>query len=120
MKQAAYIVTWAAIAAVFGLGIYAMGKKISIQGIGVLFVIVIPYLAGMWLLSRLQVRSSVRVIAWTLILLSLTGIYLISDAVFIHPTAQSSMIFMVLPVFIFPVVMLAGVIAFVLQRKTVK
>jgi len=117
MKRAAYIITWAAIAAVFGLGIYAMGENVSLQGLGFLFVVVIPYLGGMWALLNMHFPLSEKILSWTLILLSIVGVYLICDALFIHPDPQSSWIFIALPVFLFPIVMIAGVVAYVIQRK---
>ncbi len=83
-----------------------MGHNVSLRGIVFLFVIIMPYLGGMWALLNMYFHLSVQILSWTLIFLSAGGVCLICDALFIHPDPQSSWIFVALPVFLFPVMLM--------------
>ena len=116
MKMTAYLVTLLAIVATFWLGIGAM-EKVSLSGLFILLLVSIPYLLGMWVLSRMKLHSTVIMVSVVMILLSLAGVYLIYDAFFLHPDPQSGLVFFTVPVYGFPIVLLTTAFAFAAERK---
>jgi hypothetical protein len=117
MKPFAYLVTTLAIAATFWFGIDAMEERFSASGLLILLLVSIPYLLGMWVLSRMKLVGTTLLVSVMLILLSLAGVFLIYDAFYLHPDAQSGLVFFTVPVYSFPVILLVTAIAFMMERK---
>ena len=117
MKIFAYIMTVLGIVATFGRGVYAMGETVTVKGLLILLVVMIPLLFGLWVLSRTKEKKSIAVMSAVLILLSLAGMAMLYDAFFLHPDAQSGLVFFVLPVYQFPVILIATAAVFFRERK---
>ena len=117
MKPFAYLVIIFAIAATFWFGIEAMEDRFSVSGLFLLLLLNVPYLLGMWVLSRMKLPRTTLLVSVVMILLSLAGVFLIYDAFYLHPDAQSGLVFFTVPVYSFPVILLVTAIAFMMERK---
>ncbi len=118
LKKLSYFVTTAAIIATFGIGIYAMGDSVKISGVFILLLVILPYLLGIWVLSRMKLVKTIRVVSYVLLAISILGTAMLVDAMFIHTDAQGGVTFFVLPVFQFPAVLLSAVYGFLAQRRS--
>jgi len=117
MKFFAYSITILGIVITFGLGVYAMGETVTVKGLLILLVIMLPLLFGLGVLSRTKEKKSIAVMSTVLILLSLAGMVMLYDAFSLHPDAQSGLVFFVLPVYQFPVILIATAAVFFRERK---
>ena len=117
LKKTAYAISSLSLLSVFSLGIYSMGGDISLEGILILLVTMIPMLYGIWTLTRVKQISAVRILSYALIALGIASLASLYDALFAHPDAQGGMVFFVIPVYQFPVLLIASASAFYINRK---
>jgi hypothetical protein len=118
MNTFAYLITVIAMIITVGLGIYVMDERFSASGALIMLMVIVPYLFGLWLLSKTTQSATARLVSSVLLILSVAGSYILYDALFIHPDAQSGLVFFVLPVYGLPVVILSAAAVFVMQRHT--
>ncbi len=117
LKKFSYFVTVSAILVTLGTGIYAMGESIKVSGLLILLLVIVPYLFGMWVLSRMKQEKTIRLLSFVLILLSVAGTAMLIDAMLLKNDAQGATVFFVLPVFQFPIVLISAAYGFFMQRK---
>lgn len=116
MKRVTYIITWIAIVATLWFGIDAMGETRSFSAFLILFVVIIPYLLGLWLLRISRVKKVIRLVSGIVSLLAIAGVYMLYRSLVLYPDAQSGMVFLVLPVYQFPVMLLTAAAVWIMQR----
>jgi len=117
MKQIAYLFILLAIAATFYFAIISMGDSFSFKGLATMFVVTVPYFAGMAFLAWFKSRGAVVTMAVGMIALSLLGTFMLYYSILLHPDAQSALTFFVLPVYQFPAVLILAAFAFFMERK---
>jgi hypothetical protein len=98
------------------LALYTMEERVSFSGVLIVFLVIVPYLFGLWLLSRTKRPAAIYLVSIIMILISVSGAYLLYDALFLHPDAQSGLVFLTIPVYGFPVVMLTAAAVYIMQR----
>ena len=118
LKKLTYFITMLAIISTLGIGIYAMGDQVKMSGLFILLLVILPYVAGAWVLSRMKLKKTIRVHSFVLLLISILSTSMLIDAMFIHPDAQGGVVFFVLPVFQFPAVLLSTAYCFLVQSKS--
>ena len=116
MKNIAYGISFIAIMITIGIGIQSM-DTFSLKAVGFLFLASSPYLYGS-LVTKLVLNQNAIVITTVVVFVLATGgIYLLLDAMYIHPDPQGALAFVVIPVYQWGLLLLATLPIYLFNKK---
>ena len=116
MKKIAYGINLISVIFVMGIGIQSMGI-FSLEVAGILFLASSPYLYGSLLTKFVSKRKAIVLTTFVVSVLAIGGSYLLLDAMYIHPDAQSALAFVVIPVYQWGLLLLATIPIYLINKK---
>jgi len=112
VKQLTYTINLLASIAVFIVGIQSM-DTFSLGGIGFLLWAISPYLYASFMMKRSIDGRAIKILFVLSLILTIGGIYLLLDAMYIHPDPQGALAFVVIPIYQWFVLLVALVLMYV-------
>ena len=98
MKLVSYVINLFAGIVVLIIGIQSM-DTFSLGAIGFLIWAISPYLFSAFLMKRSTDDMAIKILFGISLIVAVGGIYLLVDAMYIHPDAQGALAFVVIPMY---------------------
>ena len=116
MKRLAYSINLLAGLVIVGVGIQSM-DVFSLGTVVFLVWAVSPYLLAALLTKWVKTRSSILIMFGLSVLLAISGIFLLVDAMYIHPDAQGALAFVVIPLYQWVILLIVTLPLLVIEKK---
>ena len=114
MKKIAYLMNMIGLVLTVGIGLL---QSFSFETMGYLLLIITPYLFAMLLTKWSKNSIAMMVMAGISSILMLAGIFLIIDAMYIHPQAQSGLAFPVVAVYQWVILLVVSIPLYFINKK---
>ncbi|WP_153015104.1 hypothetical protein [Sulfurovum riftiae] len=102
--------------ATLGIGLLNL-EKFTLGAIGYLFLVFTPYLFAIYLTTWSTSKASILISLGVSFILALGGVFLIVDAMYIHPDAQGALVFPVVAVYQWAILLIILLPLYFLNKK---
>ena len=116
MKQLTYAITVLASIVVVGIGIHSM-DTLSMTAIGFLIWAISPYLFALFMIERSRKSMAVKILFGVSLFIVVAGIYLLVDAMYLHPDAQGALAFVVVPMYQWMILLITALPLYLINKK---
>jgi hypothetical protein len=114
MKNISYGMNLLGLFLTLGIGLF---QSFSLETLGFLLLIITPYFFAMLLTKWSKNHIASMVTAGTSSILALGGVFLIIDAMYIHPDAQSGLVFPVVAVYQWAILLVISIPLYIINKK---
>jgi len=114
MKNLSYAMNLFGLLLTLGIGLF---QSFSLSTFGYLMLIITPYLFGMLLTKWSKNHIASMVMVGTSSILALGGVFLIVDAMYIHPDAQGGLVFPVVAVYQWAILLVISLPFYFINKK---
>ena len=116
MKAIAYSINLIAIIVTIGIGIRSM-ESFSLGAVGFLLWAVSPYLFADLMIKYVIQYVSILAVGGLSFILAIGGMFLLIDAMFLHPDAQSALAFVVIPMYQWVILLIVALPLYLIEKK---
>lgn len=116
MKALAYSMNILAILVTLGIGFLNL-ESFSFGAVGYLLAVITPYLFALWLTKWSKNEIVTLITVGLSSILALGGVYLLIDAMYVHPDAQSALVFPVVAVYQWAILLVVSIPLYFLNKR---
>jgi len=114
MKKLSYSMNVIGLLLTLGIGLF---QSFSLSTLGYLLLVITPYLFAMLLTKWSKNHITSMVMVGTSCVLALGGVFLIVDAMYIHPDAQGGLVFPVVAVYQWAILLVISLPLYFINKK---
>lgn len=116
MKPLSYTLNILASIAVIVIGIQSM-DTFSLGAIGFLLWAISPYLFTLFMINRSIHHKVIMILFGVSLIIAIGGIYLLIDAMYLHPDAQGALAFVVIPMYQWGLLLISVLPLYLIHKK---
>ncbi len=117
MKLFSYSINLLALVATLSIGLLNL-EKLALGAAWYLFLVITPYLFAMFLTKWSRSGVSTLISLGVSFILALGGVFLIVDAMYIHPDAQGALVFPVVAVYQWAILLITLLPLYLLNKRS--